>query len=56
MIKSSFYGSRAEKWECIGSILWSGKQGEEPWKRDNRISVHMKKGYGRVDHYKDGTA
>ena len=56
MIKSSFYTSRPireGKWECIGSIFWSGKQGEEPWKRDDRISFHVKKGYGRVDYYKE---
>ena len=52
MIKSSFYtNKRGEKWECIGSIFWTGKQGEEPWKRDGRISFHVKKGYGRVDYY-----
>ncbi len=54
MIKSSFYTDRrAEKWEHIGSIFWSGKQGEEPWKRDNGISFYVKKGYGRVDHHKE---
>ena len=49
MIKSSFYTSTGEKWECVGSILWSGKRGEEPWKREEGISCHVKKGYGRVD-------
>jgi len=50
MIKSSYYTDRrTEKWERIGSIFWSGKQGEEPWKRDNGIPFHLKKGYGRVD-------
>lgn len=54
MIKSSFYTDRrAEKWECIGSIFWSGKLGEEPWQGDNGISSHVKKGYGRVDYYKE---
>ncbi len=52
MIRSSFYTNR-EKWECVGSILWSGKKGEEPWKRDNGISSHVKKGYGRVEDYKE---
>ena len=54
MIKSSFYTERrAEKWERIGSIFWSGEQGEEPWQRDNGISSHVKKGYGRVDYYEE---
>ncbi len=50
MIKSSFYTSRGEKWECVGSIFWSGKEREEPWKRENGI---LKKGYGRVDDYSE---
>jgi hypothetical protein len=50
MIRSSFYtGKRSEKWECVGSILWSGKEGEQPWKRENGVSFHLQKGYGRVD-------
>ncbi len=50
MIKSSFYTDRqAEKWERIGSVLWSGKNGEEPWKKYNGVSSYLKEGYGRVD-------
>ena len=49
MIKSSFYSARGgEKWEHIGSILWSGRQEEEPWKKENGF---LKKGYGRVDDH-----
>ncbi len=49
MIKSSFYTDRrAEKWERIGSIFWSGNQDEEPWKRTNGF---LKNGYGRVDDH-----
>lgn len=51
MVKSAFYTDRGGKWASIGSILWSGKQGEEPWNKDNGISSHVKMGYGRVDYY-----
>ncbi len=54
MTKSSFYTDReAGKWEHIGSIFWSGRPGEEPWKNDNGISSFVKEGYGRVDHKED---
>ncbi len=48
MVKSSFYTTIEEKWEWVGSILWSGKEGEESWKRTNGF---LKKGYGRVDDH-----
>ncbi len=48
MIKSSFYTTREEKWECVGIVLWSGKHGEEPWKDAGGF---LMKGYGRVDDY-----
>lgn len=54
MVKSSFYTNiQGDKWECVGSVFWAGKEGEEPWKRDNGVSFHVKKGYGRVDDYSE---
>ena len=54
-MKTSFYigpATRGTKQKCIGSIFWSGKWGEEPWKRDAyKTPSYLKKGYHRIDHY-----